>query len=144
MQIVAKRKAYAYVTRLNILYKPLEVVDEKDLADACKYKWYNQTLCKVNDSVVHLGVFEGEYHWHHHDKDDEFFYVVEGRLFSDLQGRTVELARRQEMVVPKGTEHRTRTPKRTVALMVETAAIVPTGDWSVALNAVRPLAHTVK
>jgi len=125
---MAKHKAYPYVTRLNILYKPLELVDEKALADACKYKWYNQTLCRVNDSVVRLGVFEGEYHWHHHDKDDEFFYVVEGRLFIDLRDRTIELAPRQGMVVPKGTEHRTRAPKRTVALMVETAAMVPTGD----------------
>ena len=103
-------------------------MDEKALADACKYKWYNQTLCKVNDSVVSLGVFEGKYHWHHHEKEDEFFYVVEGRLFIDLRGRTVELAPRQGMVVPRGAEHRTRAPRRTVALMVETAAIVPTGD----------------
>ena len=123
-----KPKAYPYVTRLNIMYKPLELVDEKALADACKYKWYNQTLCKVNDSVVRLGVFEGEYHWHHHEKEDEFFYVVEGRLFIDLRGRTGELAPRQGMVVPRGAEHRSSAPRRTGALMVETAAIVPSGD----------------
>jgi uncharacterized cupin superfamily protein len=73
-------EAFPYVTRLNVYYKPLEIVDEKVLADACAYKWYNQTLCQVNNSVVRLGVFEGEYHWHKHDKDDEFFYVVEGKL----------------------------------------------------------------
>ena len=109
-------------------YKPLEVVEEKVLADTCKYKWYNQTLCQVNNSVVRLGVFEGEYHWHKHDNDDEFFYVVEGKLLIDLADRVVELAPRQGIVVPKGMMHRTRAPTRTVALMVETAAIVPTGD----------------
>jgi mannose-6-phosphate isomerase-like protein (cupin superfamily) len=119
---------FPYETRLNILSKPLEVIDEKALADACAYKWYNQTLCQVNDSVVRLGVVEGEYHWHKHDQDAEFFYVVEGRLSIDFEDRTVELSPRQGLVVPKGTLHRTRAAQRTVILMVENAGIVPTGD----------------
>src|SRR5215472_11279430 len=106
-------QSFPYETRLNILHQPLELVDEKALADACSYKWYNQTLCKVNDSVVRLGVVEGEYHWHKHDEDDEFFYVVEGKLLIDLREdglpeRTVELAPRRGFVVPKGIVHRTR------------------------------------
>ena len=121
-------QSYPYETRLNILFQPLEVIDEKALADACAYKWYNQTLCKVNQSVVRLGVVEGDYHWHKHDADDEFFYVVEGRLLIDLEPRTVELAPRQGFVVPKGVLHRTRAPRRTVILMVENAGIIPTGD----------------
>jgi mannose-6-phosphate isomerase-like protein (cupin superfamily) len=106
----------------------LETIDERALADACEYKWYNQTLCKVNDSVVRMAVVQGEYHWHKHDEDDEFFYVVEGHLSIDLEGRTVELSPRQGIVVPKGTVHRTRADERTVILMVENAGIVPTGD----------------
>jgi mannose-6-phosphate isomerase-like protein (cupin superfamily) len=120
--------AYPYDTRLNVQYKPLEVIDEKALAEACTHKWYNQTLCEVNASVVRLGVVEGEYHWHKHDDDDEFFYVVEGRLLIDLEGRTVELDPRQGFVVPKGVMHRTRAPRRTVILMVENKGIIPTGD----------------
>ena len=119
---------FPYETRLNILYKPLEIVDEKALADACEYKWYNQTLCQVNASVVRIGVFQGEYHWHKHEVDDEFFYVVEGQLLIDLEGRTVELAARQGFVVPKGVVHRTRAPQRTVVLMFENAGIIPTGN----------------
>src|ERR1700722_8076847 len=122
-------KEYPYETRLNIAFRPLEVIDEKALADACEYKWYNQTLCQVNNSVVRLGVFEGEYHWHKHDEDDEFFYVVEGELLIDLEaGHAVNLALRQGFVVPKGTIHRTRAARRTVVLMVENAGIVPTGS----------------
>jgi len=121
-------RSFPYDTRLNILCPPLEVIDTGALADACQHKWYNQTLCQVNDSVVRMGVIEGEYHWHKHDQDDEFFYVVEGRLSIDLEGRTVELSPRQGFVVPKGTIHRTRAPERTVILMVENAGIVPTGD----------------
>jgi mannose-6-phosphate isomerase-like protein (cupin superfamily) len=119
---------YPYVTRLNILHPPLELIDEKALADACEHKWYNQTLCQVNESVVRMAVIEGEYHWHKHDKEDEFFYVIEGKLLIDLEGRTVELAPRQGFVVPKGVMHCTRAPQRTVILMVEPATVVPTGS----------------
>src|SRR6058998_1233261 len=87
-----------------------------------------QTLCQVNDSVVRIGVVEGEYHWHKHDDDDEFFYVADGCLLIDLEGRTVELHPGQGMVVPKGVMHRTRAPRRTVILMVENKGIVPTGN----------------
>ena len=121
-------KDYPYVTNLNIQYQPLELIDEKALADACPHQWYNQTLCSVNDSVVRLGVVQGENHWHKHDDDDEFFYVVEGELLIDLEDRTIDLRPRQGIVVPKGIVHRTRAPKRTVILMVETNAVVPTGD----------------
>ena len=120
--------SYPYATHLNIHYAPLEVVDVQALVAACTDRWYNQTLCQVNDSVVRLGVIQGEYHWHKHDKDDEFFYVVEGRLLIDLEGRTVALEPRQGFVVPKGVVHRTRAPQRTVILMVEAAGIIPTGD----------------
>lgn len=119
---------YPYRTYLNILHGPLEVVDVKALADACTDRWYNQTLCRVNDSVVRLGVFLGEYHWHKHDSDDEFFYVTEGELLIDVEGRTVALSPGQGFVVPKGTVHRTRAAERTAVLMIETASIVPTGD----------------
>jgi mannose-6-phosphate isomerase-like protein (cupin superfamily) len=119
---------YPYETRLNILHAPLEVIDEKALADACEYKWFNQTLCKVNESVVRVAIIEGEYHWHKHDEDDEFFYVVEGKLLIDLEDRVVELAPRQGFVVPMGTVHRTRAQQRTVILMVENAGIIPTGN----------------
>ena len=119
---------YPYSTHLNILHGPLETVDVGRLADECAEKWWNQTLCRVNGSVVRLGVVEGEYHWHKHDHDDEFFYVVEGKLLIDLEGRTITLEPRQGYVVPKGVTHRTRAPERTVMLMVENAGIVPTGD----------------
>jgi mannose-6-phosphate isomerase-like protein (cupin superfamily) len=125
---MANVESFPYETRLNILCQPLEIVDEKALADACTYKWYNQTLCQVNGSVIRLGVVEGEYHWHKHDNEDEFFYVVEGKLLIDIEGRTMELCPRQGTVVPKGVLHRTRAPQRTVILMVENASIIPTGN----------------
>jgi oxalate decarboxylase/phosphoglucose isomerase-like protein (cupin superfamily) len=120
--------SYPYETRLDIAFQPLELIDVNALAEACQYKWFNQTLCQVNGSVVRVGVVHGEYHWHKHDNDDEFFYVVEGKLFVDLEGRTIELAPGQGVVVPRGVLHRTRAEERTVMLMMENAGIIPTGS----------------
>jgi mannose-6-phosphate isomerase-like protein (cupin superfamily) len=125
---MSETEPYPYETRLNIYYQPLEIVEEKKLADQCEFKWYNQTLCQVNESVVRLGVFDGEYHWHKHDQDDEFFYVVEGQLLIDLEEKTVALSPRQGFVVPKRVVHRTRATERTVVLMVENKGIIPTGN----------------
>jgi dTDP-4-dehydrorhamnose 3,5-epimerase-like enzyme len=122
------RQAYPYDTQQDIKYQPLELIDVSAIVAACTHSWHNQTLCKVNDSVVRLGVIHGEYHWHKHENDDEFFFVVEGTLLIDLQGRTVELKPQHGFVVPKGVMHRTRAPERTVILMVENAGLVPTGD----------------
>jgi mannose-6-phosphate isomerase-like protein (cupin superfamily) len=120
---------YRYATHLDVRFAPLTVVDVPQLVTECRDVWYNQTLCRVNDSVIRLGVFEpGEYHWHKHDNDDEFFFVLDGRFIVDLEDRSIELEPRQGFVVPKGVVHRTRAPVRTVILMAETASIVPTGD----------------
>jgi mannose-6-phosphate isomerase-like protein (cupin superfamily) len=124
--------AFPYETRLNILHKPLELIDIHAIDDARNYKWFNQTLCKVNDSVVRVGIIEGEYHWHKHDNDDEFFYTVDGELLIDLRDqtpeRTVALKPGQGLVVPRGIVHRTRALERTTILMVENAGIIPTGN----------------
>ena len=129
---------YPYQIILEAKYKPLELIEEKLTADAAQ-PWYNETLCHVNDSVVRLAVVKGEYHWHHHKQEDEFFYVVEGCLYIDLidpddpattqdNPRTVTLNPRQGVVIPKGVMHRPRAPQRTVILMVETDTIRPTGS----------------
>lgn len=115
-------------THLDIRFAPLEVIDVPALVNATTHPWYNQTLCRVNDCVMRLGVVQGEYIWHKHDDEDEFFFVVEGALSMDLEDRTVELAQQQGFCVPRGVRHRPRAAERTVILMVEGAGIVPTGD----------------
>jgi mannose-6-phosphate isomerase-like protein (cupin superfamily) len=120
--------AAKYSTHLNILHAVGQVIDVNALVAANKHPWWNQTLCQVNESVVRLGVVQGEYHWHKHDNEDEFFYVVSGHFLIDMEDQTVDLHPGQGFVVPKGAMHRPRAPEKTVILMVETAGIVPTGD----------------
>ena len=119
---------HPYATHLNILFPHLSKVDVPALVGAVKDQWFNQTLCQVNGSVVRLGVMQGEYHWHKHDNDDEFFFCLEGEFFVDLEDRSVALKPQEGFVVPKAVIHRTRAPQRCVILMVENAGIVPTGS----------------
>ena len=119
---------FQYVTRLDVKFKHLEKMDINQMVNECTDKWFNQTLTEVNDSVIRLGIVEGEYHWHKHDNDDEFFYVVSGQLLIDLQDQTIELNPGQGVTITKGVMHRPKAPKKTVMLMVETSAIQPTGD----------------
>lgn len=116
-----------YVIHTDVKFRPLELIDVDWLQKETREQWVNQTLCEVNDSVVRLGVLRGEFHWHKHDAEDEFFYVVDGKFLIDLEGRTVELGPRQGFTVPKGVMHRTRAPVRSVILMIESKGIVPTG-----------------
>lgn len=117
-----------YSIHLDVKFAPLELIDIRKLQEECKDDWFNQTLCRVNDCVVRLGVLRGEFHWHKHDEEDEFFYVVEGRFLIDLEDRVVELMPQQGFLVPKGVLHRTRAPERTVVLMMEGSDVKPTGD----------------
>jgi mannose-6-phosphate isomerase-like protein (cupin superfamily) len=117
-----------YSIHMNTKYAPLELIDIQELADAATDRWYNQTSCQVNDCVVRLGVVQGEFHWHKHDQEDEFFFVVEGHFIIDLEDRTVELDPRQGFTIPKGIMHRPRAPEKTIILMIEGAGVKPRGD----------------
>jgi mannose-6-phosphate isomerase-like protein (cupin superfamily) len=117
-----------YNINLDVKFPFLELIDVPGLVAACKERWFNQTLCRVNDCVVRLGVLEGEFHWHKHDGEDEFFFVLEGKLLIDLEGRTITLGPHQGFAVPRGVIHRTRAPERTSVLMMERSSVKPTGD----------------
>ena len=105
-----------------------EVIDVPKRVDSIKVKWHNEDLSQVNDCKVRMGIFEGEFHWHKHDREDEFFFVVSGKLLLDLEDGTLELTPHQGYTVPKGVRHRTRAEEKTVVLMVEGDTVDPKGD----------------
>ncbi len=128
LNILSMSNEYKYNIDLDVKFPHLERIDVPELVKQCKEKWSNQTLTRVNESVVRLGIVEGEFHWHKHDNDDEFFFVLEGQLLIDLESKTVELNPGQGVTISKGVMHRPRAPKKTVMLMMETSNIEPTGD----------------
>ncbi|OGU55654.1 MAG: cupin [Ignavibacteria bacterium RBG_13_36_8] len=119
---------HRYSINTDVKFKPLELIDIKKIHETCKEEWFNQTLSKVNDCVIRIGIVKGEFHWHKHDEEDELFYVVEGKLIIDLEDRSLELLPQQGFMIPKGIKHKTRAPRRTVMLMIEGSGVKPTGD----------------
>jgi mannose-6-phosphate isomerase-like protein (cupin superfamily) len=126
-----------YAINLDEKYAPLELIDTPALVAAVEEDWFNQTLCRVNDCVVRLGVFRpGKFHWHSHEREDEFFFVLEGSFTVETEKACITLGRGQGYTVPRGVRHRTRAQAgegpwgdgRTVILMVEAASVRPTGD----------------
>ncbi|MHA1907066.1 MAG: cupin domain-containing protein [Candidatus Thorarchaeota archaeon] len=117
-----------YTIRTDIEHDFLEIVDFSKIIKDSTEKWQNRTLVRVNESVVRLGVIQGEFHWHKHDDEDEFFYVIDGKLLIDLEERTIELSQKQGFTIPKGVTHRTRAPERTAIMMIASATVKPTGD----------------
>ena len=121
-------KQYDYSINLDVKFGFLELIDVPGLIAACKEQWFNQTLCRVNDCVVRLAVVQGEFHWHKHDEEDEFFFVLQGEFLIDLEDKTIVLEPQQGYTIPRGVVHRTRAPERTAILMVEGSSVKPTGD----------------
>ena len=117
-----------YTINLDVKFGFLQLIDVPSMVAACEEQWFNQTLCQVNDCVVRLGVLQGEFHWHKHEREDEFFFVLEGEFLIDLGNETITLRPHQGYAVPRGALHRTRAPARTAILMVEGSSVKPTGD----------------
>ncbi len=112
----------------QVKYGQLRLVDIPGEV-AANEPWFNQTLTTVNDAVVRLGIFEGDFPWHKHVDEDEFFLVLDGEILLDIESHdTVVLRRHEGFTVPKGTTHRPRSPRKSVVLMVESIGIVATGD----------------
>ncbi len=117
-----------YSISMDVKFEPLELIDIPKLISESAKEWQNFSLSEVNDCVVRLGIIHGEFHWHKHENEDEFFYVIDGLLHIDLDDKTVDLKPGQGFMVPKDVNHRTRAPIRTSILMVEGKTVTPTGD----------------
>ena len=117
-----------YKFNMEEKYGYLKLIDIPEIVQSCTEQWFNQTLCHVNESVVRLGIIKGEFHWHKHEQEDEFFYVIEGKLLIDLENKVIELVPNQGFTIPNGILHRTRALEKTVILMVEKESIKPAGN----------------
>ena len=124
-------KKYDYKQLMDVKFKHQEVIDISKIVEENQEKWFNQTLTKINGSVARIGIVEGEYHWHNHENDDEFFFVLSGKLFIDLEDKTIELNPNQGTTISKGVMHRPRAPKKVVMLMIETDSIDPIGTTNI-------------
>ena len=90
-----------------------------DLIKNINDDWKNFVDSKINDHVVRLSILQRDFHWHYHSESDEMFYVIEGKLYVDLEEKTEEINPGEMITIPKNTKHRTRSNQRTIILCFE-------------------------
>jgi len=91
-------------------------------------QWSPKIVGRVNDCEVKLAKVEGEFIWHHHEHEDELFFVVKGRLTMRLRDREVVIDEGEFFVVPRGVEHQPFAARETWIMMIEPAGTVNTGN----------------
>ena len=121
-------KKLNYKMQMDVKYDYLEKINVPEIVKNCTDKWFNQSLCNVNSSVFRLGIFEGEYHLHKHDHDDEVFFVIEGSIILETEKGNFELGQYEGVCVPKGVMHRPIAMNKAVVLMIENIGIDPIGN----------------
>ena len=109
-------------------FEQLQKLDVSSLTHDIKKAWKNFEVNDINDHVVRLSVIQRDFHWHAHCNSDEFFFVIDGELFIDLEDCTEILKAGQMITIPQNVRHRTRSNRRTTVLCFESKDNDVTGD----------------
>lgn len=92
--------------------------------------WSPKILGELNSQLVKVAKFKGEFVMHHHDHEDELFYVIAGELFIELKDKTLHLNAGEFVIIPKGVEHKPYAPEEVHVMLFEPAATLNTGNVS--------------
>ena len=90
--------------------------------------WSPKIVGELNGQQVKLVKFKGPFIWHHHDHEDELFYVVKGRFRMEYQDRSVEVAEGEFLIMPHGVEHRPVADQEVEVMLFEPATTLNTGN----------------
>jgi mannose-6-phosphate isomerase-like protein (cupin superfamily) len=91
-------------------------------------QWSPKIVAELNGQHVKLAKLEGEFEWHHHDNEDELFFVIKGNLLVHFRDRTIELGPGEMLVIPKGVEHKPEAHEEVHLAFFEPAGTLNTGE----------------
>jgi len=103
-------------------------VNLADMFGRFQDKWSPKIVGEVNDSLVKLTKLQGEFVWHHHDREDELFLVVKGRLRLKLRDKELVLGPGEFAIIPHGVEHLPIADEETHVLLFEPKSTLNTGN----------------
>jgi mannose-6-phosphate isomerase-like protein (cupin superfamily) len=90
--------------------------------------WSPKIVGELNDSYVKVVKLKGEFVWHHHEKEDELFLVVKGKLLIRLRDRKLWLQEGEFVIIPKGVEHLPVAEEEAHVLLLEPKTTLNTGN----------------
>ena len=90
--------------------------------------WSPHIVGELNGQQVKLVKFQGEFVWHHHEKEDELFFVVQGKLRLKLRDRDLVLGPGEFAIIPRGVEHLPVAEEETHVLLFEPKSTLNTGN----------------
>lgn len=90
--------------------------------------WTPKIIAELNNYQIKIVKVEGDFVWHDHSDTDEFFLVIEGTLFIEFEGETMELNAGELYVVPKGVQHRPYALEECKVMLIEPRGVVNTGE----------------
>lgn len=112
----------------------IQKVNLKEKLKAFTEYWSPKVVGELNNQLVKIAKFKGEFIRHHHEQEDELFYVVNGTLFIELDDKTLELQPGEFVVIPRGVEHKPYAPEEVSVLLFEPATTLNTGNKTNALT----------
>jgi mannose-6-phosphate isomerase-like protein (cupin superfamily) len=90
--------------------------------------WSPKIVGELNGQMVKLVKFKGPFVWHHHDDEDEMFYVVKGSFDMEFRDKTVTINEGEFIIVPRGVEHRPNAKEEAEVMLFEPASTLNTGN----------------
>jgi mannose-6-phosphate isomerase-like protein (cupin superfamily) len=90
--------------------------------------WSPKIVGELNGQHVKLVKLKGEFIWHHHDAEDELFYVVKGRLMMRFRDREEWVEEGEFIIVPRGVDHMPVAPDEVHVMLFEPASTLNTGN----------------
>jgi mannose-6-phosphate isomerase-like protein (cupin superfamily) len=106
----------------------MDIVDLTEKLAAFSEHWHPKIVGEVNESYVKLAKLQGEFVWHRHEREDELFLVLKGRLVIKLRDRDLQVREGQFVIIPRGVEHLPVAAQEVHVLLLEPKTTINTGD----------------
>ena len=106
----------------------INIVNLQSKLDTFNAHWTPKIIGELNNQLVKIAKFKGEFVMHSHEHEDELFYVIYGKLYIELVDKTLELNPGEFVVIPKGVEHKPYAPEEAGVLLFEPSYTLNTGN----------------
>lgn len=106
----------------------MKIIDVNQQLQSIQDFWKPHIAAELNGQMVKIAKIKGSFVWHHHEQEDELFFVLKGKLIIHLKDQILELHENQMVVIPKGVEHKPEAPEEVWLMLFEPGGTLNTGN----------------